>query len=136
MESDKGEFMNHSCSPTVCALMRRTRGRRLRAPPPPLPYIPPPSPPPRSTAPGLVNDDLWVASRDIEIGEEVCYDYAMSETPDSTHMPFDCRCGTASCRGKITGLDCLLPALREKYGVSFSTLVQKLQQAEKAKETA
>jgi len=103
VESDKGEFMNHSCGPTVC----------------------------------LVNDDLWIASRDIEVGEEVCYDYAMSETPDSTHMPFDCRCGTAACRGRITGLDCLLPALREKYGVSFTTLVQKMQaEADKAKATA
>lgn len=77
----------------------------------------------------IVNDDLWIASRDIEVDEEVTYDYAMSETLESTHMPFECRCGFPSCRTQITGSDCLRPELRAKYGSSFTTLAQKMQAA-------
>ena len=52
-------------------------------------------------------DELCIASRDIGLDEEVTYDYATSETPASSHMPFPCRCGKASCRGTITGDDLL-----------------------------
>lgn len=64
-----------------------------------------------------------MASRDIAVGEEVTYDYATSETPESTHMPFNCRCGKASCRGSITARDCLLPEIRARYKDNFTTLV-------------
>jgi hypothetical protein len=38
----------------------------------------------------------WVARRDIEIGEELTYDYAFSG-----HLAEPCNCGTAKCRGLI-----------------------------------
>lgn len=41
----------------------------------------------------FVGDFLCVATRDIAVDEEITYDYATSETEDSSHMPFDCRCG-------------------------------------------
>jgi len=78
---------------------------------------------------GIIDDDTWVAWRDIAVGEEVVYDYAASETGESTHMPFTCRCGAAACRGRITGDDCLLPELRAKYGSSFTTLTKAKQAA-------
>lgn len=93
VESDKGEFMNHSCSPNCI----------------------------------VITDELWVAGRDIEVDEEVCYDYACSETTASTHMPFPCSCGTKECRGKITGEDCLKPEIRAKYEGHFTSLVQEFQ---------
>ena len=79
--------------------------------------------------PGIIDDDTWVAWRDIAVDEEVVYDYAASETGESTHMPFTCKCGAAACRGRITGDDCLLPALRAKYGGSFTTLATAKQAA-------
>jgi hypothetical protein len=82
VESDKGEFMNHSCSPNSIFL----------------------------------NDDYMVAIRTIEPDEEVTYDYAMSETNTSSHMPFNCACGFKECRGTITGYDLLKPEVRMKYG--------------------
>jgi SET domain-containing protein len=42
--------------------------------------------------------DLIVASRDIKEGEELYYDYALSESND--HIQLDCLCGSALCRGE------------------------------------
>jgi hypothetical protein len=76
---------------------------------------------------------MCIASRDIGADEEVTYDYAMSETPGSTHMPFDCRCGAgAACRGRITARDCLLPELRARYAGFFTTLAAAFQAEEDA----
>lgn len=44
------------------------------------------------------------------------YDYATSETPASSHMPFPCACGFPECRGKITGYDGLRLDVRLRYG--------------------
>ena len=65
--------------------------------------------------------------RDIEPGEEVCYDYATSESETSSHMPFPCACATPGCRGTITGADYLKPEVRAKYAGHFSTMIQGLQ---------
>lgn len=40
-----------------------------------------------------------VAIRDIQAGEEICFDY--STTLDEDDFEFDCRCGAAGCRGRI-----------------------------------
>jgi hypothetical protein len=48
------------------------------------------------------------AIRDIEPGEELCYDYGIERDPDDPadiDVVFACRCGAASCRGTM-----LLPA--------------------------
>jgi len=82
VESDKGEFMNHCCSPNAIFL----------------------------------NDDYMIAIKTIEPNDEVTYDYACSETPTSSHMPFKCACGTNDCRGTITGYDLLKLSVRVKYG--------------------
>lgn len=42
-----------------------------------------------------------IALRDIREGEELTLDYAAFCNEDMA--PFDCRCGSASCRGRITG---------------------------------
>lgn len=54
-----------------------------------------------------------VAMRDIKAGEELTFDYAMSD--GSPYDEFDCHCGLPNCRGKITGGDWKLPELWEKY---------------------
>jgi SET domain-containing protein len=59
-----------------------------------------------------------VAMRDIEAGEELTFDYAMSD--GEPYDEFDCFCGTASCRHKITGNDWKLPELWVKYEGYFS----------------
>lgn len=70
---------------------------------------------------GLLGSMVLVAMRDIEIGDELTFDYATCD--DSDYDEFDCLCGTASCRGRITGQDWKLPELREKYALWFSPFI-------------
>ncbi|MBE0669514.1 MAG: SET domain-containing protein-lysine N-methyltransferase [Anaerolineales bacterium] len=59
-----------------------------------------------------------VAMRDIDAGEELTFDYAMSD--GGPYDEFECRCGSSSCRGKVTGNDWKLPELWNKYAGYFS----------------
>jgi SET domain-containing protein len=59
-----------------------------------------------------------VAMRDIDAGEELMFDYAMSD--GGPYDEFDCYCGSPNCRKKITGNDWQLPALWKKYQGYFS----------------
>ncbi len=53
-----------------------------------------------------------VAMRDIEEGEELCWDYDMSEDSD---WFLDCQCGNDNCRGKIKGFRFLPEERRKEY---------------------
>jgi SET domain-containing protein len=64
-----------------------------------------------------------VAMRDIEAGEELTFDYAMSD--GEPYDEFDCYCGTVSCRHKITGNDWKLPELWMRYLGYFSPYLAK-----------
>ena len=59
-----------------------------------------------------------VAMRDIEAGSELTFDYAMSD--GGPYDEFDCHCGNANCRGKMSGNDWKLPELWQKYDGYFS----------------
>ena len=62
---------------------------------------------------GIVGSILLVAMRDVAEGEELCFDYAMTDTDD--YDEFGCSCGTALCRGTVTGADWKEPELRDRY---------------------
>jgi hypothetical protein len=64
-----------------------------------------------------------VASRDIEEGEEITYDYATSEVEGSYHLPMKCLCGSSICRGTIKPTDYLEPWFKERYGTKNCTSV-------------
>jgi len=69
---------------------------------------------------------LLVCLRDLEIGEEITYDYGTSEAGDETLV---CRCGVPTCRGKITPTDYQNPELQARYGDHFLPyLNEKIQQ--------
>ena len=72
---------------------------------------------------GLQGPITLVAMRDIEVGEEICFDYAMSD--GSPYDEFNCGCGSADCRGIITGNDWQLPALQLRYKGYFSPYLQR-----------
>ena len=59
-----------------------------------------------------------VALRDINAGEELMFDYAMSD--GGPYDEFECYCGSPDCRKKITGNDWKLPELWVKYQGCFS----------------
>jgi len=83
---------------------------------------------------GIVGQVCLVSLRDIEAGEQVCYDYAMTE--GSPHDEFDCLCGTDHCRGRITGEDWRRPELQTRYGSHFSPyLTRKIELSSTAEST-
>ncbi len=72
---------------------------------------------------GLSGQITLVAMRDIQAGEEVCFDYAMSDSSD--YDEFECHCGTPHCRKKVTGMDWKLPELQRRYRGFFSPYLQR-----------
>jgi len=62
-----------------------------------------------------------VAMRDIQVGEEITFDYAMAESIDALEgNEFECCCGADICRRQFTGHDWMNPQLWERYGDYFS----------------
>jgi len=72
---------------------------------------------------GMNGQIVLVAMRDIAPGEEVCFDYAMTDS--SPYDEFDCACGSPGCRGRITGDDWRDPALWDRYAGYFSPYIQR-----------
>jgi hypothetical protein len=71
---------------------------------------------------GMRGDIVVVAMRDIGVGEELTYDYAMSDASD--YDEFACRCGAPACRGVIRGTCFRDPAIVARYGDFFTTFVR------------
>jgi len=71
---------------------------------------------------GLRGQLSLVAMRTIEPGEEVCYDYAMSD--GSAYDEFSCACGSPLCRSHVTGDDWRSPELWARYQGHFSPYLQ------------
>lgn len=67
----------------------------------------------------LLGSQVLLAWRDIEVGEELTFDYATCD--DSDYDEFNCGCGTESCRVTVTGQDWKRPELQEKYDGYFSS---------------
>jgi uncharacterized protein len=72
---------------------------------------------------GLCGQISLVAMRDIPLDEEICFDYAMSDSSD--YDEFECHCGEPACRGKVTGNDWKLPELQARYKGYFSPYLQR-----------
>jgi uncharacterized protein len=73
---------------------------------------------------GLRGQIALVAMRRIEPGEEICFDYAMSDAHPDFHMP--CACGKPNCRGEVNGDNWKIPDLQERYAGYFSPYIAKL----------
>ena len=74
---------------------------------------------------GVRGEITFVAMRDIERGEELTHDWAMTDDDASST---ECRCGADNCRGTITGKDWQRPELQARYGNYFSSyLLEKMQ---------
>jgi hypothetical protein len=72
---------------------------------------------------GLQGSSLVVTMRDVAVGEELTFDYAMCDASDYDEFP--CLCGEASCRQIVTGADWRDPALQAKYDGWFSPYLVK-----------
>ena len=67
---------------------------------------------------GMSGATIVLAMRDIAAGEAITYDYATSDGSD--YDEFECQCGSARCRGKVTGNDWMLPEVQLAYRGYFS----------------
>lgn len=72
---------------------------------------------------GLSGQIVLVAMRRINSGEEICFDYAMSDS--SAYDEFECRCGSDNCRGNFSTNDWKIPELWKKYDGYFSPYLQR-----------
>jgi hypothetical protein len=73
---------------------------------------------------GAFGTSSVIAMKDIEIGEELTFDYAMTDS--SQYNEFKCFCGKENCRGKITGKDWQDLTLQSKYKNYFSFFITEL----------
>ncbi|MEL6892070.1 MAG: SET domain-containing methyltransferase [Actinomycetota bacterium] len=71
----------------------------------------------------MAGEITLVAARDLEPGDALTYDYATTDA--SPYDEFECECGTAICRGKVTGQDWMLPQLQQRYAGWFSPYLQR-----------
>jgi uncharacterized protein len=72
---------------------------------------------------GLSGQIGLVARRAIAAGEEITYDYAM--TDGSAYDEFPCSCGASTCRGHVSGDDWRRPELWLRYRGQFSPYLQR-----------
>ena len=49
----------------------------------------------------IVNSIILLASRDIAEGEEICWDYRITDDIGNWEYEFVCGCGTKKCTGKV-----------------------------------
>jgi len=71
----------------------------------------------------FVGDRKMVACRDIEAEEEICFDYATSETT-SDRVP-QCMCGTTKCRRRVRATDWRSSELQDRYAGHFMSYIQR-----------
>lgn len=72
---------------------------------------------------GLDGQVAIVALHRIQPGDEVTIDYAMCD--GSPYDEFDCACGSAWCRGRVTGEDWRNPTFWERYAGHFSPYLER-----------
>ena len=67
---------------------------------------------------GMRGEITFLAMRDINAGEELTHDWAMTDDVDYS---VDCKCGASRCRKILTGKDWQRPELQARYAGYFST---------------
>jgi SET domain-containing protein len=73
---------------------------------------------------GIAGTSSVQALRDIQINEELTFDYAMSDS--SQYDEFNCACEKVGCREKVTGMDWQNKDLQTKYRNYFSSYIETL----------
>jgi len=71
----------------------------------------------------LVDEVTVAARRDVDAGEELTVDYAIQSGYEAWSMP--CACGSAGCRGTVTGRDWRVPELQRRYAGHWSPFLER-----------
>jgi hypothetical protein len=72
---------------------------------------------------GFTSPITLVALRDVAPGEELTFDYAMTDATPTLEM--DCDCRTSACRGRVRSDDWRDPRLQLAYDGRFSPYLQR-----------
>ncbi|HMV41511.1 MAG TPA: SET domain-containing protein [Leptospiraceae bacterium] len=72
---------------------------------------------------GVRGQIVFVALRDIEINEELTFDYAMTETDPNYSVPLSC--DKSSCRKTFSGNDWKNPDIQKKYKGHMSLYIER-----------
>lgn len=64
---------------------------------------------------GIKNLREIVAMKYIKAGEQITWDYSMTEDPEANDFEMDCVCGEKECRRVIRGYRYLPPIFRDRY---------------------
>jgi len=75
---------------------------------------------------GFASDTSLVTIRDIEAGEMISNDYALTEHLIGFFPGFKCNCGAPNCRGQVTVNDWRIPELQVRYKGYFTSGVEAL----------
>ncbi len=67
----------------------------------------------------MVGSVLMVTRRAVAADEELCFDYAMTDSDD--YDEFTCCCEAAECRGIVRGTDWKRSELQDRYAGWFSS---------------
>eukprot|EP01124_Arcella_intermedia_P010173 TRINITY_DN1670_c0_g1_i1.p1 TRINITY_DN1670_c0_g1~~TRINITY_DN1670_c0_g1_i1.p1 ORF type:complete len:189 (+),score=33.44 TRINITY_DN1670_c0_g1_i1:30-596(+) len=78
-------------------------------------------------------EEFMVTSRAVKKGEELTYDYCLSESDYDDPVFFTCSCGSPLCRGDISSEDYKRAELQERYGNHFAPYILEKIQLLKAK---
>ena len=74
---------------------------------------------------GIQGQIILVAMRDINLGEELTFDYATIEIQDKDNVkPFKCNCGSKNCRNIITRDDWKRKDLQKRYKGYFNWFIE------------
>ncbi len=79
---------------------------------------------------GLFGTTSLIALCAILPGEEICFDYAMSDS--NVYLDFSCECGKAKCREFVRPDDWRRPELQRRYRAAFSPYLRRRIAAEKS----
>jgi uncharacterized protein len=71
---------------------------------------------------GIRGEITFVARRAIRAGEELTHDWCVTDDDDYS---VKCTCGSAQCRGTLTGKDWQRPELQKRYAGYFSAYLTK-----------
>ncbi|MEX0769017.1 MAG: SET domain-containing protein-lysine N-methyltransferase [Microthrixaceae bacterium] len=71
---------------------------------------------------GFLGSNLLRAMVEIQVGEELSFDYAMSDS--APYDEFECHCGASICRGDVQADAWKSPELQQQYNGFFSAYLQ------------
>lgn len=74
---------------------------------------------------GIRGQVVFVALRDIAAAEQLVVDYAMMYTDAKAFVSFQCECGSALCRGRITASDWKSADLQQRYRGRFADFIER-----------